>query len=106
VEQLDLACISKFKLGFLGSTYFMGWTIASLIIPRISDLTGRKWIFVSLMCLNFVSVLVSIFSKNIFLTYTCMFCLGIVAVGRWAIGYIMLLEFVTEGQKKILGSVA
>jgi hypothetical protein len=35
-----------------------------------------------------------------------MFCLGIVAVGRWAIGYIMLLEFVTEGQKKILGSVA
>ena len=34
-----------------------------------------------------------------------MFLLGICAVGRWAIGYIMLLEFYPLKQKKYLGSV-
>ena len=106
VETLDLKCISKFRLGFIGSAYFMGWTIASLIVPRIADIYGRRWVFLSLMTLNFAAVLVSVFSHNVWLTTGCMFLCGIVAVGRWAIGYIMLLEFFPETQKKYLGSVA
>jgi MFS family permease len=103
---LDLQCIPKVKLGLIGSAYFLGWTIASLIIPRIADIYGRRGVFLSLMTLNFLAVLGSVFSHNVLLTIGCMFLLGIVAVGRWAIGYIMLLEFFPETQKKYLGSVA
>ena len=41
-----MQCSEKSAFGFLGSMIFIGWTIAAMIVPRISDLYGRKWTFV------------------------------------------------------------
>jgi MFS family permease len=43
--QYDLACVSKARVGFLGSALFIGWTLSAFVIPRLADLYGRRVIF-------------------------------------------------------------
>ena len=43
VEQLDLTCANPDDVGFIGSSYFIGVMVSVLILPRLSDLVGRKW---------------------------------------------------------------
>ena len=43
VEQLNLECADPDDVGFIGSSYFIGVMVSVLIIPRLSDLVGRKW---------------------------------------------------------------
>lgn len=43
VEQLDLTCADPDDVGFIGSSYFIGVMISVLILPRLSDIAGRKW---------------------------------------------------------------
>ena len=37
-----MLCESKFKLGLLGSSYFVGIVSSVLVIPTLSDIYGRK----------------------------------------------------------------
>jgi MFS family permease len=96
VQQLNLLCKSDLTVGWIGSTIFLGWAIASIVLPRISDIYGRKYLFLGLMVLNFVVGVVLLFSRSIWLTMGMQFLVGWVAVGRWTIGYIMLQEFVPQ----------
>ena len=43
VEQLDMKCKSNSEIGLIGTMYFVGIIFSVLIVPRISDLYGRKW---------------------------------------------------------------
>ena len=45
VEKLDLTCRSSSQVGMLGSALFTGWCISLTFIPRLSDLYGRRKIF-------------------------------------------------------------
>ena len=49
VEQCDLLCETKPRIGFLGASYFVGVIVASSLVPvgYISDQIGRKWVFVA-----------------------------------------------------------
>ena len=42
VEKYDLTCESKFKIGLLGSCFFLGVVSTLLVYPPISDKYGRK----------------------------------------------------------------
>jgi len=79
--------------------------LASVVLPRLADIFGRKWIFVSFMCLNLGVVTTLIFSHSIYLTMCMNFLVGTIAVARWTVGYIMLQEFVPVRQKKVLGPI-
>ena len=46
VERLDMECTPKVDFGFMGSLVFAGWTFASLFVPRLADLYGRRLIFI------------------------------------------------------------
>ena len=74
----------------MGSAIFIGWMVSSLLLSRLSDVYGRKWLFVTVMTLNLGVVVILIFSKSILLTIAANFLVGVVAVGRWTVGYIML----------------
>ncbi len=64
VERLDLACkfyyvywfqgTSKAKIGLLGSIYFAGWAIAAILLPRLSDMFGRKKVYLTAMSFHFI----------------------------------------------------
>lgn len=55
VEKLDLLCESKERLGLMGSTYFMGIILSMIIVPKMTDNYGRKWIFVLTMLLSLLA---------------------------------------------------
>ena len=45
VNKFDLLCESKFKIGLLGSMFFIGVIATMIIIPPLADKYGRKMIF-------------------------------------------------------------
>ncbi len=49
--QLNLACVSKSTMAFIGMSFFLGWTVSASFIPRLSDKYGRKIIFLGTMVL-------------------------------------------------------
>ena len=42
---MDLTCVDHSTIGFLGTMLFLGWMTGSMIIPRLSDIYGRKRFF-------------------------------------------------------------
>ena len=46
VQRFGLECAEKYQFGLLGSAVFVGWAIGSLIIPRLADIYGRKYVLV------------------------------------------------------------
>ncbi len=43
--ELKLECVSKARIGLIGSSMFMGWALSAIFLPRLSDIYGRKKIF-------------------------------------------------------------
>lgn len=41
ITDFDQHCISKFNLGFIGTSLFIGFTTGSFIFPRLGDTHGR-----------------------------------------------------------------
>jgi len=46
IGRLDLVCASGSKIGFIGSSFFIGWFISLTFVPRLADLYGRKKLMV------------------------------------------------------------
>ena len=46
VQKMDLTCAPNSKLAMLGSSYFMGWILTLAVLPRLSDIYGRRKIIV------------------------------------------------------------
>ena len=54
VEQYDMLCEPKYKVGFLGSIIFLGVIIGLLFVPPLADYFGRKVIFIISLVLSLV----------------------------------------------------
>ena len=80
------------KLGLIGSIYFAGMATAAFILPRLSDIYGRKIIYVVSMTGIFVTYFLILLSKNLNLTITIMFFFGFFSLGRSTVGYLYMQE--------------
>ena len=98
VGQANMLCESKQRIGFLGACFFIGVLTASSIIPigLLSDLYGRKWIFVATIVILIVSCVGFLFAKSLDELYVYMFLLGISFPGRIIVG----INFAQECQKE------
>lgn len=94
VEQLDLMCYKKWHIGSTGSAFFLGWACTILIIPRLSDKYGRKWIYLLSIILTMVMMLLMIYvSRSLNETIVYLFIAGGAASGRTTIGFVYCSEF-------------
>jgi MFS family permease len=93
-EKLDLACVSDYKIGLIGSSYFIGWVCTLLIFPGLADYFGRKWIYRIALMVSFVLYAGIYFCQNINLMIGIMFCLGAFTTARISVGFVYMLEFV------------
>ena len=75
---------------------FFGWTVSSLIIPRISDLKGRKLPFIVSLIVQAGANLILIQSRSYYLNLFGLALMGVCAVGRWTVGWIYLIELVDK----------
>jgi MFS family permease len=89
-----LICYPKWHLGAIGSAFFGGWAATILIIPRLADRYGRKWVFINSLIVTMVIMLLLIYvSTNINETIVYMFIAGGASSGRTTTGFVYCSEF-------------
>jgi len=60
-----MLCESKFKIGLIGSMYFIGVVVTLIFIPALSDMFGRKVIFLVTHFIQIVAQIGFIFSSSL-----------------------------------------
>ena len=87
-----MLCEDKFKIGFLGSSYFIGIVSSILIIPTISDLYGRKKPIIVVLAIIVPTQFLFIQSRSINETLFLIFLRGITFSGK----NVVILGYITE----------
>jgi len=101
-EQTNMLCESKQRIGFLGASFFIGVLVASTVVPvgYLSDVFGRKWIFVITLLLLAVACLGLLMAQSVDELYVYMFLLGVTFPGRIIVGMNYAYEFQTSRWKE------
>jgi MFS family permease len=96
-NNADILCESKSRIGFIGACFFIGVLIGSTIIPLgfLSDILGRKWIFVGSICFLMLACFGFLFATTIEELYIYMLLYGITFPGRLIVGQNFAYEFLT-----------
>ena len=103
--NFSLIGVNKARIALLGSVYFVGYSVACMIFPRLCDLYGRRWIYsISIWVQVFVYAGL-IFSKTIVGHMILILFLGILGVGRSTIGFLYLMELQPPKNKKLVGKI-
>lgn len=66
-------CVPKWKIGLLGSSYFIGWVLTLLWIPRLADIYGRTKLIQIAMIIDFILFTILLMSKSLNLSIAIMF---------------------------------
>ena len=105
VDQLDLTCVDHSSIGLLGTMLFLGWMTSSMIVPRLSDIYGRKRFFLGFQVLQVCAIIALYMSSSVAQALAFLFVLGFSGVGRSPIVYIYLMEMLTPDYQKIVGPI-
>ena len=54
-DKFDLLCEPKYKVGLLGSFFFIGVVATMLVVPPLSDAYGRRWIFLVVLLISIIA---------------------------------------------------
>ena len=65
VEDFNLLCESRYRIGLLGSINFVTLLLGLVSISRIADLKGRKSLFIVGMVLHILSLVSFFYVRNI-----------------------------------------
>jgi len=84
----------------LGSAFFIGWALFSLVSPPLADKYGRKPVLVinTVAALSFGTGI--LLSSSIDLTIGLLFCLGCTVPGFMSVGFLYAQEMMTLSQRK------
>jgi MFS family permease len=91
-----MRCVHKTKFGLFGSLFFVGVVLGSLILPRLSDMVGRKNVMFFGITLHLIPSAVILFTKNLNLALSMVFIMGFAMAGRNFVGYVYLTEHLME----------
>jgi MFS family permease len=96
-----MLCESKQRIGFLGACFFIGVLVSSTIIPvgYLSDILGRKWLFVATLLLLLVALIGFYFATSLDQLYIFMFLFGMSFPGRIIVGINYAYEFLPSDLK-------
>ena len=104
VEKLDLECRSAADIGYLGSSTFLGWVITLAFVPRLSDIYGRKWIYVVGMIVQSTGFTVLMFTNQFWVAIAALFVNGMCCTIRAQIGILYMMEFMPLAKLPFVGS--
>ena len=100
VEQYDLLCEPKWRIGLLGSVYFAGILTTILIVPILTDKCGRKYNAVINNFLLIIVVIGIILASDITTLYVLLFLAGATFGGRLIAGLNWLVEYMPTRYKE------
>ena len=90
IVDMDLHCTSKAQIGLIGAMIFIGWALGATFLPRLSDIYGRKPVYLYSMLGHFIAYLLITLSTDLLTTTILMFFKGLFSVGRATVGYLYL----------------
>ena len=92
VGQFDLDCSPKTDFGLFGSSFFAGVVLGSLILPRLSDIYGRRRIALIGNILHVFSGVILLFSTKFSFALFLIFLMGLAMGARVFVGYVFMSE--------------
>ena len=105
VEELDLYCVSNFKISLFGSLFFLGFFISSLFVSRFADVYGRKPFFVWSGVLQLIAYSIAIFVVDLSARYAMLFFLGLALGIRTASEFPLFAELTPNSRQAFLFTV-
>ena len=101
---MNLMCEPDWKIGFLGSSYFFGWVLSLLWMPRLGDFYGRKRPFAATMVVDTVLYTALLFTKKIDMAILIIFLAGFFTSLRLGVGFLYLMELLPSKARVAIGS--
>jgi MFS family permease len=87
---------SKFLIGLMGSSFFLGWVISCIFLPRLADIYGRKWFVFITQCVMASIFICFIFVKDVYSNIGLFILLGTCNVGRSMVAFILMMELTPQ----------
>ena len=75
------------------SIFFAGWTLTLPFLPRLADVRGRRPIWRVAVAVQFLMMLVVLWTRRVEVMLVAMFILGGLSSIRICVGYNYLIEF-------------
>ena len=94
VDKLGLLCESHQRIGFLGSSYFIGVVIALMFVPALSDRIGRREMFCITLLVSIAAQIGLMWSNSLNISFAFMIILGLTWPGKRVTGITYFLEFI------------
>ena len=85
-------------MGLIGSSFFVGTFAGSFVLPRASDIYGRKPLNLIGLVIYFGTVTASYFVKDLYWLYFIIFMGGISETGRYYVAYVYAVEMMPKEQ--------
>lgn len=86
-------CEPDWKVSLLGSAYALPWFLMLIILPRLADKVGRKWIFLVSRLLESLTLVVVLSTTNYYVMMVALLTVGLCATGRVNVGVVYLNEW-------------
>lgn len=93
-----MLCESKYRIGLLGSCYFVGCFSTILLLPVLSDIYGRQIIYKTVIVITLILQLTLMLTYSLDYAYYQMVIIGMTFAGKNIVGMTYFLEFM--GQEK------
>ena len=90
---MDMLCESEMKIGLIGSMYFIGVVISTIIAPPLGDSYGRKWVVFVSNTLRVIGLVVIVATTSLYVVYVGEILVGGSYAGLAIIGFTYVLEF-------------
>lgn len=95
----------KYLIGLVGTSYFIGMMIGALFISWISDTYGRQKTIKLFTLLGVPVMLLIAFSWNIWVIVVSYFFVGMLEIGIYVPGFIMLTEYVKSAHRNLFSGI-
>ena len=93
VEKYDTLCEPKWKVGLLGSLYFIGVIVGMAFVPLLADNYGRKWPLIITIIIFIIGAIGLLVTSSLYEAYFYMFLIGFTSAGRVVVGLNYTMEY-------------
>jgi MFS family permease len=106
IDDLNLRCVEKWRIGLFGSFYFTGNVIGSTLLSQFGDTIGRIPLIrvgqgISVACYFSIVFL----TRNLQFIYVFCFIIGLFSCWRLSLGFIYGQEIIKETKQNLGGAM-
>lgn len=95
-------CEPDWKAGLLGTTLYLSWCVSLLIVPRLADKFGRKFLFQTSRAIETCVYLAILLVRDYWAMFAMMIMLGLCAAGRVNVGTVYVTEWFPRKNQTVL----